>query len=155
MPACALLHNLLCLTVIPALRSLFPVYTRDTVILEINSLMYYRISDVRKAIYEVDDLQNALTAAAQTQLKEVFGLMNFHEALECQVRPASLLLVLVIAVFPYVHERLHCTCASYAVRRSSLMSISWLNSPLFLRSGAWRCTGWRCSGTTRVFVYQL
>ncbi len=60
------------------------VYTKDTLLLEINSLMYYRISDVRKAVYEVDDLQNALTAAAQTQLKEVFGLMSFHEALECQ-----------------------------------------------------------------------
>lgn len=46
--------------------------------------MYYRICDVKKANYEVDDLQSALTAAAQTQLKEVFGLMAFHEALECQ-----------------------------------------------------------------------
>ena len=60
------------------------VYTKDTLLLRVNPIMYYRISDVRKAMYEVDDLQGAMTAAAQTQLKEVFGLMTFHEALECQ-----------------------------------------------------------------------
>jgi len=60
------------------------VYTKDTILLDVNSLMYYRIVDVRKAIYEVDDLQSALSNTAQTQLKEVFGLMTFQEALKSQ-----------------------------------------------------------------------
>jgi len=53
------------------------VYTKDTVLLDVNALMYYRIFDIKKAIYEVDDLQNALMNTAQTQLKEVFGNMDF------------------------------------------------------------------------------
>jgi regulator of protease activity HflC (stomatin/prohibitin superfamily) len=60
------------------------VYTRDTLLLEVDAVMYYRIADVHKANYEVDDLQGALLAAAQTQIKEAFGQMTFHEALECQ-----------------------------------------------------------------------
>jgi regulator of protease activity HflC (stomatin/prohibitin superfamily) len=60
------------------------VYTKDTILLDVSALMYYRIVDVRKAIYEVDDLQSALSNTAQTQLKEVFGSMSFHEALQCQ-----------------------------------------------------------------------
>jgi hypothetical protein len=31
--------------------------------------MYYTIFDIKKAIYEVDDLQGALSNTAQTQLK--------------------------------------------------------------------------------------
>jgi len=60
------------------------VYTKDTVLLDVNALMYYRIFDIKKAIYEVDDLQGALSNAAQSQLKEVFGNMNFTEALTSQ-----------------------------------------------------------------------
>eukprot|EP00162_Nutomonas_longa_P009103 comp19019_c0_seq1/m.35126 comp19019_c0_seq1/g.35126 ORF comp19019_c0_seq1/g.35126 comp19019_c0_seq1/m.35126 type:complete len:366 (+) comp19019_c0_seq1:837-1934(+) len=60
------------------------VYTKDTVLVNINSLMYYRIYDVMKAVYEVDDLQIAISNTAQTQLKEVFGNMTFSEALESQ-----------------------------------------------------------------------
>lgn len=60
------------------------VYTKDTVLLDVNALMYYRIFDIKKAVYEVDDLQGALSNTAQTQLKEVFGNMNFSEALTSQ-----------------------------------------------------------------------
>ncbi len=60
------------------------VYTKDTVLLDVNALMYYCIFDIRKAIYEVEDLQGALSNTAQTQLKEVFGNMNFTEALTSQ-----------------------------------------------------------------------
>lgn len=60
------------------------VYTKDTVLLDVNALMFYRIFDIKKAIYEVDDLQTALSNTAQTQLKEVFGNMNFTEALTSQ-----------------------------------------------------------------------
>ena len=60
------------------------VYTRDTILLDVNSIMYYRIFDLKKAVYEVDDLNTALSNVAQTQLKEVFGNMTFTEALASQ-----------------------------------------------------------------------
>eukprot|EP00455_Lapot_gusevi_P025869 TRINITY_DN272_c0_g1_i3.p1 TRINITY_DN272_c0_g1~~TRINITY_DN272_c0_g1_i3.p1 ORF type:complete len:321 (-),score=142.62 TRINITY_DN272_c0_g1_i3:129-1091(-) len=60
------------------------VYTKDAILLDVNSLMYYRIVDVRKAIYSVEDLQTALSNTAQTQLKEVFGNMLFSQALQSQ-----------------------------------------------------------------------
>ena len=60
------------------------VYTKDTVLLDVNALMFYRIVDIKKAIYEVDDPQAALSNTAQTQLKEVFGNMSFSEALRSQ-----------------------------------------------------------------------
>eukprot|EP00004_Rigifila_ramosa_P025606 TRINITY_DN769_c0_g1_i1.p1 TRINITY_DN769_c0_g1~~TRINITY_DN769_c0_g1_i1.p1 ORF type:complete len:362 (+),score=115.79 TRINITY_DN769_c0_g1_i1:119-1087(+) len=60
------------------------VYTKDTVLVNVNALMFYRIVDIRKAIYEVDDLLGALSNTAQTQIKEVFGNMNFNDALVSQ-----------------------------------------------------------------------
>ncbi len=36
------------------------VYSRDTVLLEVSCFMLYRIVDVRKSIYEVDDLAQAV-----------------------------------------------------------------------------------------------
>ncbi|KAK8800677.1 hypothetical protein WA158_000002 [Blastocystis sp. Blastoise] len=60
------------------------VYTKDTILLDVNSLMYYRIVDIKKAIYEVDDLQSAIINVAQTQLKEVFGRMTFQECMTSQ-----------------------------------------------------------------------
>lgn len=60
------------------------VYTKDTILLDVNSLMFYRIVDMKKAIYEIDDLQSAIINVAQTQLKEVFGSMTFSEAMESQ-----------------------------------------------------------------------
>ncbi|EQC35083.1 hypothetical protein SDRG_07319 [Saprolegnia diclina VS20] len=60
------------------------VYTRDTILLDINSIMFFRIVDIKKAVYEVDDLNTAIANVAQTQLKEVFGNMTFTEALASQ-----------------------------------------------------------------------
>ena len=60
------------------------VYTKDTILLDVNSLMFYRIVDMKKAIYEIDDLQSAIINVAQTQLKEVFGSMTFTQAMESQ-----------------------------------------------------------------------
>jgi len=63
-----------------------PVYTRDTVMLDINSLMYYRIFDAHAAVYNVDDLQSSLMTTAQAQMKEIFGALTFAEALTGQKR---------------------------------------------------------------------
>lgn len=69
-----------------SLLNLLPTqcFSRDTILIDVNSLMFFRIEDVRKAIYEVDDLQSAVVNVAQTQLKEVFGHMTFSEAMASQ-----------------------------------------------------------------------
>jgi len=60
------------------------VYTRDTIQLNVNALMYYRIVDVKKAMYGVDDLHMAVGNVAQAEFKMLFGSMNFTEALSAQ-----------------------------------------------------------------------
>jgi len=62
------------------------VFTKDTVLVDVDAVMYYRIFDVKKAVYEIDDLQAALCNTAQTQLKEVFGNLTFTEALQSQTQ---------------------------------------------------------------------
>ena len=59
-------------------------YTKDTVLLDINFLMYYRIWDIQKAMYENPDLASALSGTAQTQIKEVIGTLTFNETLQGQ-----------------------------------------------------------------------
>lgn len=61
-------------------------FTKDTVAIKVNCLMYYRIVDVKKAIYEIDDLTQAVSNVSQTTIKEVFGQMTFLEALVSQKR---------------------------------------------------------------------
>ena len=60
------------------------MFTKDTVLVDVDAVMYYRIFDVKMAVYEIDDLQAALCNTAQTQLKEVFGNLTFTEALQSQ-----------------------------------------------------------------------
>lgn len=60
------------------------VYTRDTIQLRVNALMYYRIMQVKKAIYGVDDLHAAVGNVAQSEMKMIFGSMTFTEALSAQ-----------------------------------------------------------------------
>jgi len=60
------------------------VYTRDTIQVRVNALMYYRIVHVKKAIYGVDDLHAAIGNVAQSEMKMIFGSMSFTEALSAQ-----------------------------------------------------------------------
>jgi regulator of protease activity HflC (stomatin/prohibitin superfamily) len=60
------------------------VFSKDTVRVSINTLMVYRISDAKKALYEVDDLQSALSNTAQTVLKDICGQISFTELLTSQ-----------------------------------------------------------------------
>lgn len=62
------------------------VFTKDTVLVDVDAVMYYRIFDVKKAVYEIEDLQSALCNTAQTQLKEVFGNLTFTQALQSQTQ---------------------------------------------------------------------
>lgn len=62
------------------------VFTRDTVNLNVNILMYYRIFNVKKAVYGVDDLHASISNVAQAEIKVIFGSMTFTEALTAQDR---------------------------------------------------------------------
>jgi regulator of protease activity HflC (stomatin/prohibitin superfamily) len=46
--------------------------------------LHHCCSDVRKAVYEVDDLDSSLQATAQSHLKRMFGSLTFAEALASQ-----------------------------------------------------------------------
>ena len=60
------------------------VFTRDTVNLNVNMLMYYKIFSVKKAVYGVDDLHASISNVAQAEIKVIFGSMTFTEALTAQ-----------------------------------------------------------------------
>ena len=49
------------------------VITADNVVIEINGLLYYQITDPRRAVYEVSNLPNAIEKLAQTTLRNIIG----------------------------------------------------------------------------------
>lgn len=57
------------------------VITKDNVTTEINALLYYQIVDPHKAIYEIDNLPNAIEKLTQTTLRNVIGELELDETL--------------------------------------------------------------------------
>lgn len=57
------------------------VITRDNVTTEINALLYFQITDPKKAVYEIDNLPNAIEKLAQTSLRNVIGELELDETL--------------------------------------------------------------------------
>jgi len=57
------------------------VITKDNVTMEINALLYYQITDPKAAIYEVNDLSQAIEKLTQTTLRNVVGSMDLDETL--------------------------------------------------------------------------
>ena len=57
------------------------VITRDNVTMEINALLYYQITDVKAALYEVSNLPEAIEKLTQTTLRNVIGSMDLDESL--------------------------------------------------------------------------
>ncbi|MFI3249195.1 MAG: SPFH domain-containing protein [Rikenellaceae bacterium] len=57
------------------------VITRDNVTTEINALLYFQIVDPVKAVYEIDNLPNAIEKLTQTTLRNVIGEMELDETL--------------------------------------------------------------------------
>lgn len=57
------------------------VITRDNVTMEINALLYYQITDIKAAIYEVSNLPEAIEKITQTTLRNVIGSMDLDETL--------------------------------------------------------------------------
>ena len=57
------------------------VITRDNVTTEINELLYFQIVDPKKAVYEIDNLPNAIEKLTQTSLRNVIGELELDETL--------------------------------------------------------------------------
>lgn len=57
------------------------VITRDNVTTEINALLYFQITDPQKAVYEIDNLPNAIEKLTQTSLRNVIGELELDETL--------------------------------------------------------------------------
>lgn len=57
------------------------VITRDNVTMEINALLYYQVTDIKAAIYEVSNLPEAIEKITQTTLRNVIGSMDLDETL--------------------------------------------------------------------------
>jgi len=57
------------------------VITKDNVTMEINALLYYQITDPKAAVYEVNNLSQAIEKLTQTTLRNVIGSMDLDESL--------------------------------------------------------------------------
>ena len=57
------------------------VITRDNVTTEINALLYFQITDPKKAVYEIDNLPVAIEKLTQTSLRNVIGELELDETL--------------------------------------------------------------------------
>ena len=53
--------------------------TRDNVYLEVDGVVFWRIKDIEKSFYEIDDLQQALTNVAATTLREIVARSTLEE----------------------------------------------------------------------------
>ena len=57
------------------------VITKDNVMTEINALLYFQIVDSFKAVYEIDNLPNAIEKLTQTTLRNIIGELELDETL--------------------------------------------------------------------------
>lgn len=57
------------------------VITKDNVTMEINALLYYQITDPKSAVYEIDNLPQAIEQLTQTTLRDVVGSLKLDETL--------------------------------------------------------------------------
>jgi regulator of protease activity HflC (stomatin/prohibitin superfamily) len=57
------------------------VITKDNVVTEINALIYFQIIDPVKAVYEINNLPNAIEKLTQTTLRNVIGELELDQCL--------------------------------------------------------------------------
>lgn len=57
------------------------VITRDNVAIEINALLYFQITDPKRAVYEVANLPDAIEKLTQTTLRNVIGELDLDHTL--------------------------------------------------------------------------
>ncbi|MGQ0765358.1 MAG: SPFH domain-containing protein [Gemmatimonadota bacterium] len=58
-----------------------PVITRDNVTIDIDAVLYYRVSDPQKATYSVQNLPYALETLTRTTLRQIVGEMELDQTL--------------------------------------------------------------------------
>jgi len=58
-----------------------PVITKDNVALQVDSVIYFRIIDPRRAMYEIEDLSNAIRQLAVTTMRNIMGELDLDETL--------------------------------------------------------------------------
>ena len=58
------------------------VITKDNLNTDVDAIVYYRIQDVSKAIYNIDNYSTAIPSLAQTTLRAVIGKLTLSEANE-------------------------------------------------------------------------
>ena len=57
------------------------VITKDNIQMQINALLYFQIVDPFKAVYEIDNLPNAIEKLTQTTLRNIIGEMELDQTL--------------------------------------------------------------------------
>lgn len=57
------------------------VITKDNVVIEINALLYFQINDPVKAVYEIENLPDAIEKLTQTTLRNVIGALDLDGTL--------------------------------------------------------------------------
>ncbi|TVP55232.1 MAG: SPFH/Band 7/PHB domain protein [Nodularia sp. (in: Bacteria)] len=55
------------------------VITRDNIYLEVDAVLFWRIRDIVRSFYEIDDLQGSLTQLATTTLREIIAQNTVEE----------------------------------------------------------------------------
>jgi regulator of protease activity HflC (stomatin/prohibitin superfamily) len=55
--------------------------TRDNVSINVNAVIYYKVSDASKAIIEVEDFRHAISQYAQTTMRNIVGEVTLDELL--------------------------------------------------------------------------
>ena len=58
-----------------------PVITKDNVTMQIDTVVYFQITDPIKAVYEISNLPDAIEKLTQTTLRNVIGEMDLDETL--------------------------------------------------------------------------
>ncbi|HBP78605.1 MAG TPA: stomatin, partial [Halomonas sp.] len=59
-----------------------PVVTTDNVTVRINGALYYQIIDPKRAVYEVENMSQAVEVLAKTTLRSVVGKMELDKLFE-------------------------------------------------------------------------
>ncbi|MFH1520414.1 MAG: SPFH domain-containing protein [Candidatus Micrarchaeota archaeon] len=62
------------------------VITRDNLNAVVDAIVYYKIDDVMKAVYQIDNYRTAIPSLAQTTLRAIMGKMTLTEANENRQR---------------------------------------------------------------------
>ena len=62
------------------------VITKDNVSISINALLYFQIVDPKSAVYEIQNLPEAIERLTQTSLRNLVGKLNLEECVESRDR---------------------------------------------------------------------